>query len=53
MLAQFAERLEPGDVLTVYRFDRISRSVADFHAIGERIRERERPFAASPSSSTH
>ena len=40
MLAALVDRLEPGDVLTVYRFDRISRSVADFYAIGERIRER-------------
>lgn len=40
MLAELVDRLEPGDVLTVVRFDRISRSVADFYAIGERIRER-------------
>ena len=36
-LASLVERLVVGDVLTVYRFDRISRSVADFYAIGERI----------------
>lgn len=40
MLAELVDRLQPGDVLTVYRFDRISRSVADFYAIGERIRAR-------------
>lgn len=39
-LAELVDRLEPGDVVTVFRFDRISRSVADFYAIGERIRER-------------
>lgn len=38
MLAALVDRLQPGDVLTVYRFDRISRGVADFYAIGERIR---------------
>ena len=38
MLAELVDRLEPGDVLTVVRFARISRSVADFYAIGERIR---------------
>lgn len=36
-LAELVDRLAPGDVVTVFRFDRISRSVADFYAIGERI----------------
>lgn len=40
ILAALVDGLQPGDVLTVYRFDRISRSVADFYAIGERIRAR-------------
>lgn len=39
-LVDLVEKLQPGDQVTVYRFDRISRSVADFYAIGERIRER-------------
>lgn len=39
-LTELVNRLAPGDVVTVFRFDRISRSVADFYAIGERIRER-------------
>lgn len=39
-LVELVDRLAPGDVVTVFRFDRISRSVADFYAIGERIRER-------------
>lgn len=38
MLMALVNRLGPGDVLMVYRFDRISRGVADFYAIGERIR---------------
>lgn len=36
-LAELVNRLAPGDVVTVFRFDRISRSVADFYAIGDRI----------------
>jgi DNA invertase Pin-like site-specific DNA recombinase len=39
-LAGLVERLGPGDTVTVFRFDRVSRSVADFYAIGERIRGR-------------
>ena len=39
-LAELVEKLGQGDTVTVFRFDRISRSVADFYAIGERIRER-------------
>ena len=39
-LAELVDQLAPGDVVTVFRFDRISRSVADFYATGERIRER-------------
>lgn len=39
-LAGLVDQLAPGDVVTVFRFDRISRSVADFYAIGERIRTR-------------
>lgn len=38
-LTGLVDRLGPGDVVTVFRFDRISRSVADFYAIGERIRK--------------
>lgn len=36
-LARLLGRLRPGDILTVYRFDRISRNVADFYAIGQKI----------------
>ncbi len=39
-LAELVDKLDQGDMVTVFRFDRISRSVADFYAIGERIRER-------------
>ena len=39
-LAELVDRLASGDVVTVFRFDRISRSVADFYAIGERISAR-------------
>lgn len=39
-LLRLLDRLRPGDTLTVYRFDRISRSVADFYAIGQRIAEK-------------
>lgn len=37
MLAKLVDQLAAGDTLTVYRFDRISRSVSDFYAIGEKI----------------
>lgn len=40
VLAKLVSELSASDVLTVYRFDRISRGVADFYAIGQRIRER-------------
>lgn len=40
VLAELVDKLDQGDTVTVFRFDRISRSVADFYAIGERIRER-------------
>lgn len=36
-LAKLVDQLAAGDTLTVHRFDRISRSVADFYAIGETI----------------
>jgi DNA invertase Pin-like site-specific DNA recombinase len=39
-LAKLVDQLAPGDTLTVYRFDRISRSVADFYAIGAKIADR-------------
>ncbi len=39
-LAELVDKLDQGDTVTVFRFDRVSRSVADFYAIGERIRER-------------
>lgn len=39
-LTALVEGLQPGDTLTVYRFDRISRSVADFYQIGETISKR-------------
>lgn len=37
MLLRLLKLLKPGDILTVYRFDRISRNVADFYAIGQRV----------------
>lgn len=39
-LARLVRRLAPGDVLTVTRYDRISRSVADFYRIGQQISAR-------------
>lgn len=39
-LTELVERLRAGDVLTVTRFDRISRNVPDFYAIGQRISQR-------------
>jgi len=39
-LERLLRRLRAGDVLTVYRFDRISRNVADFYRIGQRIAAR-------------
>lgn len=39
-LAQLVAALAPSDVVTVMRFDRISRNVADFYAIGRGISER-------------
>jgi DNA invertase Pin-like site-specific DNA recombinase len=40
VLAALVGRLQPGDILAVYRFDRISRSVADFYRIGECVKQR-------------
>lgn len=39
-LDQLLGRLVSGDVITVCRFDRLSRNVADFYAIGQRIAAR-------------
>ena len=39
-LDQLVARLTSGDVLTVCRFDRVSRNVADFYAIGQQIAAR-------------
>ena len=39
-LAQLVAGLTPADVVTVSRFDRISRNVADFYAIGRSISDR-------------
>lgn len=36
-LLALLRRLRPGDILTVYRLDRINRNVADFYQIGQRI----------------
>ena len=39
-LNRLVEMLDPEDIVTVMRFDRISRSVVDFYAIGQQISAR-------------